>query len=261
MQTGRWFGPSSGVPDRLAAARAGLVQFGRNTFVAAPGIGSFINIHTFIVDAELEYDEPTTEMHCPPKCRICIEACPTGAIVADFRMNPRRCTAFNHFAAIEGLKNSSPYIDPAIRPKMGEWIHGCDVCQETCPRNQGKLKAKLPVNPFLAATAKKFSLTKLLDGDEECYAGVVGTLMYNYLRDQKYFQRNAAIAIANRGDRDAVPHLIRAMDNPEELVRAHVAWALGHLGGAEARAALETAAKQETGERAKEEIAAALAVA
>ncbi|HAJ26200.1 MAG TPA: PBS lyase, partial [Syntrophus sp. (in: bacteria)] len=108
MQVGRWFLISSGVPDRLAAVRAGVGEIGRNTFVCAPGIGTFVIIHTFIVDAELEYDTPTNGTHCPPACRLCIEACPTGAIVADFRMNPRRCLTFNHVVNVHGFRNTSP---------------------------------------------------------------------------------------------------------------------------------------------------------
>jgi len=261
MQVARWFGPSSGVPDRWAAVRAGVGQFGRNTFVAAPGIGTFINIHTFLVDAELEYDEPTPEMHCPPRCRLCLDACPTGAIVADFRVNPRRCIPFNHFATIEGLQNSSSYIEPAVRAKMGGWFYGCDVCQEVCPRNHGKLEANLPNNTFLVETARHFSLPALLESNDECYARIVTPLMYQYLGERKYFQRNAAVALGNSGDRDAVRYLARALEDREELVRAHAAWALGQIGGGEARAALEAALGRESGERARAEIAAALEAA
>ena len=259
MQVGRWFMISSGVPDRLAAVRAGVGEIGRNTFLCAPGIGTFVIIHTFIVDAELEYDTPTKDTHCPPDCRLCIDACPTGAIVADFRMNPRRCLTFNHVVNVHGFRNTTPYIDPELRPKMASWIHGCDLCQEACPRNHRKLKADLPENAFLEETAKCFSLTGLLKMDKEFEKKAVAPLLYTYMRDRKYFQRNAAVALGNSGDPEMAPHLAQAMEDPEELVRAHAAWALGQLGGAESRRALEASLMRETGAQAKIEITTALA--
>ncbi len=258
MQVGRWFMIASGVPDRLAAVRAGVGEIGRNTFFCAPGIGTFVLIHTFIVDAELEYDSPATGMHCPPDCRLCIEACPTGAITADFRLNPRRCLTFSHVVNVHGFRNTSPYIDPELRPKMASWIHGCDLCQEACPCNRKKLKADLPESAFLEKTAQHFSLTGLLKMDREFERKAVAPLLYTYMRERKYFQRNAAVALGNSNDPEMVPHLSQAMEDPEELVRAHAAWALGQLGGAEAKRALEASLPRETGAQAKEEIRVAL---
>ena len=77
--------------------------------------------------------------------------------------------------------------------------------------------------------------------------------------ERRYFQRNAAVALGNSGDREMVPHLAKAMEDPEELVRAHAAWALGNLGGPAARRALESSLPRESGIRAREEITAALA--
>jgi epoxyqueuosine reductase len=258
MQVGRWFMISSGVPDRLSAVRSGVGTIGKNTFLCAPGIGTFVIIHTFIVNAELEYDSPTKETHCPPNCRLCIEACPTGAIVDDFRLKPRRCLTFNHVVNVHGFHNTTPYIDPEIRPRMSSWIHGCDLCQEVCPRNQAKIKAELPVNAFLEETAKRFSLTGLLRMDRETETKVVAPLLYTYMKERKYFQRNAAVALGNSGNPEMIPYLVEAMNDPEELVRAHTAWALGQLGGAEARRALELSLPRESGERASEEIHTAL---
>ena len=261
MHVGRWFAISSGVPDRLAAARAGVGEFGRNTFICASGIGTFVIIHTFIVDGELEYDAPTNGVHCPPACRLCVEACSTRAIVADFRLNPRRCLTFNHVVNVDGMPHTSPYIDPELRPKMASWIHGCDVCQEVCPRNQAKLKAELPVSAFLEETAQHFSLTGLLKMDRETETKAVAPLLHTYMQERKYFQRNAAVALGNSGNPEFVPHLAHAMEDPEELVRAHAAWALGQLGGAEARRALEASLTRESGAQADREIRAALASA
>ncbi len=124
------------VPERLAAARAGIVTYGRNTFALADGIGSFILMTAFVVDTELEYDEPTVKVECPPRCKACIDACPTGALYEPLNMNPRRCIAYNTFIAQGGFPaGATSHIPPEIRDKMGTWIHGCDICQEVCPRS------------------------------------------------------------------------------------------------------------------------------
>ena len=250
------------VPDRLSAARAGITTYGKNTFAFADGIGSFIVITSFVVDAELAYDMPTLEVKCPPKCTACIDACPTGALYESLKMNPRRCIAFNTFGTRDGRPGGiTSYIPPEIREKMGTWIHGCDICQEVCPRNQRRLKARLPQNEFLSRVAQDFELTKLLNLSDEFYTKRVQPLMYNYIRDKKYFQRNAAIALGNMGDPTFIPDLTQAMEDSEQLVRSYAAWALGKIGGSRARQILETSLARETVESARSEIEAALSVA
>ena len=250
------------VPERLSAARAGIVTYGKNTFAFAEGIGSFILVTAFIVDAELEYDEPTLEVKCPPKCTACFDACPTGALYESLKMDPRRCIAFNTFMTQDDyLVGVTSYIPPDIREKMGIWIHGCDICQEVCPRNQKKLKAKLSQNEFLTKVAQDFELAKLLNLSDEFYIERVQPLMYNYIRDKKYFQRNAAIALGNMGDPTFIPDLAQAMQDPEGLVRAYAAWALGKIGGSQVRQILEANLARETDEFAKREIQDVLAAA
>jgi epoxyqueuosine reductase len=150
------------------------------------------------------------------------------------------------------------YIPPEIREKMGSWIHGCDICQEVCPRNQPRLKAKLPRNEFLARVAEDFELTKLLNLSDEFFAKRVQPLMYNYIKKKKYFQRNAAIALGNTGDPAFIPDLAQAMQDAEGMVRGYAAWALGRIGGGQARQILETGLASESDEFAKKEIQAAL---
>jgi epoxyqueuosine reductase len=250
------------IPARLSAARAGVATYGRNTFAFAEGIGSFIVISTFLVDKDLEYDKPTMEVKCPPKCTACIDACPTGAILEPLKMNPFRCIAFNTFTTQDGRTGGiSSYIPPAIREKMGGWIHGCDICQEVCPRNQKKLKATLPPDEYLAKIAKGFDLAKLLKLPDEFFTKTVQSLMYNYIGEKKYFQRNAAIAIGNTGDSSFVPVLGESMKEAEGMVRGYVAWALGKIGGSQAKRILEMGLIKETVESARKEIEAALGTA
>jgi epoxyqueuosine reductase len=248
------------LPERLAAARAGIVTYGKNCFAFAEGIGSFVVLTSFVIDAELEPDTPTVEVKCPPQCRLCLDACPTGAILEPLKMDPQRCIAYNSFWRQDGVPGSAGAIPPAIREKMGNWIHGCDLCQEACPRNRKRLKATLPADPFLEKIAQEFDLAKLLEMPDDFYSRCVEPLMFNYIRDRKYFRRNAAIAMGNSGDDAHVPALSRALDDPEALVRGHAAWALGRIGGPKARQALEAARAKETDPEARTEIESALAL-
>lgn len=249
------------VPERLAAGRAGLTTYGRNTFAYAEGIGSFIVIISFVVDMELNYDACPIEVKCPDKCNVCIDSCPTGALYEPLKMNPRRCIAFNTFSTQDGSPGGvTSYIAPEIREKMGSWIHGCDICQEVCPRNQERLKADLPQNEFLNKIAKDFELTSVLNLTDEFYEKRIKPMMFNYLRDKKYFQRNAAIALGNTRDPMFIPDLEKAMENSEALVRGYAAWALGRIGGSGARQILESGLARETDDFAKREIETAVAV-
>jgi epoxyqueuosine reductase len=257
-RVGTELGPGPATSERQAAVRAGVAQFGKNTFICAPTMGTFIRAVSFVVNKELEYDEPVAGLHCPPDCHRCRDACPTGAIVADLRLDPRRCIAYNTFVT-RGDNGISPFIPRDIRPKMGAWIHGCDLCQEACPRNQARLRAGFPENPYLTRKAAEFDLAPLLRLSDEFYEGVVHPLMYHYIRDRSLFRRNAAIALGNQGDRGAVPALAAALEGDEtQVVRAHAAWALGRLGGLAARAALEKRLCREDCAPVRQEIEAAL---
>jgi len=253
-------GPELNVAERMAAARAGATTFGRNNFAYTKDAGSFVVMTAFTIDVELEYDTPTVEAPCPEKCYLCVDSCPTGAL-EPFKLNPRRCLAFNNMMTQDGYAPSlSDHVPPDIRVKMGSWIHGCDICQQVCPRNQPRLKAKLPESEFLVLLASRFDLRKVLLLTDEYYESVLRPVAYNYLRQKKYFQRNAAIALGNSGDRSHVPFLAQALADPEPLVRGYAAWALGRLGGAEAHAAVEKAVAAETDELARGEMQSALAV-
>lgn len=246
------------LPERRAAARAGVTAFGKNNFAYAKNTGSFILLSSIVVDKELEYDSPTYEIKCPKDCTACMDACPTGAIYEPLKLNPRRCIAFNAWWTQDGRPCVTSYIPPEIREKMGTRVHGCDVCQEACPRNSAKLKAKLPQDPFLVQLAADFSLPKMLEMQDQFYEKTVRPIMYNYISDKKYFQRNAAIALGNTGLADHIPVLDQAMDIPEELVRGYAAWGLGRIGGEKARSVLDRRLNKESSSYVISEIRAAL---
>lgn len=245
------------VPERMAAAKAGIVNFGRNNFAYAEGIGSFIYLTSFLVDQELEYDTPTLEVGCPEGCSACMKACPTQAIYEPQKLNPVRCIAYNNFFRQDGYPNGN-FIPYDIREKIGTKIHGCEICQEVCPRNRKNLSAPKPDDEYLVQIAKYYTLPSFLNMTDDFYQMRVQPLMHNYIKHKKYFQRNAAIAIGNLGDPTAIPDLAQAMKDPEELVREYAAWALGKIGGLKAKQVLQSTLVGETSDNVKREITTAL---
>ena len=247
------------IPERRAAARAGVTTFGKNNFAYTAKSGSFIFLSSIVVDKELEYDTPTYKVKCPKDCTACMDACPTRAIYEPLKLNPRRCLAFNAWMTQDERALSTSHIPSEIRQKMGTKVHGCDVCQEACPRNSAKLNGRFPEDPFLVKLAEEFSLAKMLDMSDQFYQRTIRPIMYNYITDKKYFRRNAAIALGNMGDPAHIPVLARAMEDPEELVRGYSAWALGRIGRRKARSILESSLKRENSNPVINEIKAALA--
>lgn len=224
-EKGMKVGMRPAMPDRQAASRAGLGKFGRNTFIYVPGAGSYISITCLAVDRELDGEVHEPETACPEDCRKCMEACPTGALYEPFRMNPLKCIAF-HTYATGNFPDTPADIPEEIREKMGTWVYGCDECQDVCPQNGKKLKEGLPASPYLEDFAARVTLPQLLRMDEDFYLRVVQPLLRGYIRDRKFFQRNAAIALANTGDSNAVPILEEALNSPEEMVRHYAGWAI-----------------------------------
>ncbi|MGM9531381.1 epoxyqueuosine reductase [Intestinibacter sp.] len=207
------------IPNRMACARAGIITYGKNNFAYTEEDGSFIILYTIMVDTELEYDEPTIECNCPPNCHKCIDACPNHAILKPGRLHPQSCTLMNHIFDGGFLED--------VRDGMGTYIHGCDICQEVCPRNKHVLEKAERKDPFLEELKKDFDLEKILFLDEKYYEDVVHPIMYNYIRNFDVFRKNAAIAIGNTGDKSYIPALEKAIemyDNP--VVQEAAKWAI-----------------------------------
>ncbi len=165
-------------------------------------------------------------------CTRCLDACPTAAFVGPHILDARRCISY---LTIE-LRGPIP---AGLRPALGNWVFGCDVCQEVCPYNRAAPAAAWPAlapDPERAAP----SLLDLLALDEAAFrARYRGTAVWRARR--RGLVRNACVAAGNWGDPAAVPALRELLRDGEPLVRGHAAWALGRIGGSEAERTLDRA--------------------
>jgi epoxyqueuosine reductase len=247
------YGPA---PARMAGARAGITDYGKNGFAfacEAVGKSSWIVNEPYLVDGELIPDKPALQVACPEDCRRCLDACPTGALYAPLKMDPRKCIAYLTYFHGGSLPRE-------LRSKMGTWVYGCDLCQEACPRNQAWMRKPKPVHSAMAERAEDFQLATLLLMSPDHYEKKVWPRLYYIRREnRKLWQRNAAVALGNQGDPKNIPPLISALDDPEPLVRMHAAWALGKIGGTTARKALEKRRNAQEDETVRQEIEDALA--
>ena len=248
----RWYVDDGPMLDRAAANRAGLGWFGKNTNVLTPGHGSWIFLGQVVTDLELGPDPPLKKT-CG-SCVRCIDACPTGAIVAPYTIDNTRCISY---LTIENRGE----IPLDLRPQMGDWVFGCDICQEVCPVNRKTGPSPLrwwerdqvssnpdsqndeQRTPYKQAPAA-LDLIELLEMSEaEFRHRFQGTAI---LRAKRVgLQRNACVALGNLGTTEAIPALCRVLAHGEPLVRGHAAWALGRIGTPEAKDALEQASGDE----------------
>jgi epoxyqueuosine reductase len=190
----------------------------------------------------LEPDTPVAT-NCG-QCEICLHACPTGAFVAPYVLDNRRCISY---LTIE-LRGSIPV---ELRPLMGSHIFGCDICQQVCPVNivaqsrlaqRGELPdrgRRLEFQPRAPDFASP-KLIPLLALDDEGFRERFRRSPIKRAK-RRGLLRNVCVALGNIGDPVAIPALARALSDEEPLVRGHAAWALGTIGGDDARAAIEAA--------------------
>ena len=217
-----WYTDTGAVLERAWAARAGLGWTGKHAGLISPTLGSYLLLGEILVDRDLEPDPPLPHGHCGT-CTRCLEACPTQAIVAPNEVDARRCISYltiEHRGA----------IPDDLRPLTGDWIFGCDVCQEVCPWNRFAPPAR---DPRLHARALEgWSLERLLEIDEGGFRDLFATSPIRRAR-RAGLLRNACVALGNRGDAAAVPALERArVSDPEPLVREHAGWALERIARA-----------------------------
>jgi epoxyqueuosine reductase len=235
--------------ERAFAARAGIGWFGKHTNLLLPGFGSWALLAELVTTARLESDAPIAKS-CG-SCARCAAACPTGAIVGPNAVDNSRCISY------QTIENRGA-IPRALRPLMGDWVFGCDLCQDACPvggSGEDEALAEFAPASLDAALPELTALLALSEAD--FLARFQGRAIMRAKRAG--LARNACVALGNLGDRRAVPALIKALsEDASPLVRGHAAWALGRIGGTAARDALTDASAAEAEPSVREELAAAL---
>lgn len=224
--------------DRAVAERAGIGFSGKNTLLITEEFGSFVYLGEMITNIPFIPDAPV-EDSCGD-CRICLDACPTGALVQEGQLNAQKCLAF--------LTQTKDFLPDEFRSKIGTRVYGCDTCQAVCPRNKGidfhfheefepePEVAKPLLRPMLKMSNREF---------REKFGHVSG-----FWRGKNPLQRNAMIGLAHFKDETAVDDLIAVMtEDVRPVIRGTAAWALGKIGTEKALDAIRKGLQKETDER------------
>jgi epoxyqueuosine reductase len=234
--------------EREFAQLAGLGWIGKHTLLLNRQRGSWFFLAALVTDLELAYDRPHDTDHCGT-CRACLDACPTNAFPQPYVLDASRCISY---LTIE-LKEAIP---SELREAMGEWLFGCDVCQDVCPWNShAERKPQASFAPLPENNPTDLIGLFYLD-DAAFRARFRHTPLWRPKR--RGILRNAAIVLGNRPTAAALPAISRGLNDAEPLVRGAAAWALGRFSEPEAAAALEQRQIIEDDREVRSEIAAAL---
>ncbi len=246
----RYYVDTGPVIDRAAARRAGIGWYGKNTLIITrSGHGSWVFLGEILTDLPLPPDRPD-DGDCG-RCRLCLDACPTGAIIAPYVVDARRCISYLT------IEHRGP-IPRELRPAIGDHIFGCDICQVVCPHNAKTAPATHEAFAPRPGVGARPALLPLLNmTEEEFREWFSGSPLKRAKRSG--LRRNVAVALGNLGDPAALPELCAALeDESDALVRGHAAWALGRLGTETARLSLQERLAGERDPWVREEISQAL---
>ena len=281
----RWYVDTGPAMDKAHAARSGLGWYGKNTNILTERFGSYVLLGEIITTLRLPPDQPL-DRTCG-SCRLCTAACPTGALGPDYSLDARRCISYLT------IEHRGP-IAPDLRPLMGSWVFGCDVCQDVCPPSaepylhsrSERVAWHGEVRHYIEGTIEEIPcetpaptlphLHPLRDAEPRAtldllwllrltHAGYLEAFRGTAVRRAKVWmlRRNAAVALGNTGDAASLPALLdSAMHDEHPVVRGHAAWAIGRIGRRtstdRARRALSIAGKTEIDPAVSEEIDRAL---
>ena len=235
------------IAERAFAERAGLGWIGKHTNLIVPGAGSFVFLGEIVTTLELGGSEPSRKS-CGA-CTRCVDVCPTRALRGDYTIDATRCIA--------DLTQRTDAIPRELRALVGDWVWGCDLCQDVCPPTR---RAPASSSAGFAPTrdAAYPSLLEMLAMRSSTYKRRYRKSAMGW-RGAAVLRRNAAVGLGNALDRAAVPALVTALENdPHPLVRGHAAWALGRIGSPAAFAALAGRIEREGDASVREEVDAAL---
>jgi epoxyqueuosine reductase len=232
--------------EKPVAERAGTGWYGKNGIIISERFGSWVVLGEVITELELEIDEPL-QRDCGD-CTICIDSCPTKAIVSPYVVDRTKCLQF--------ISERQMKVPLNFREVWEDRLYGCTTCQEVCPQNH-EVKAK-KYKPKYGFIGSKIPLIPLLQITEEEFQNYFA---YNQIamRSREAIKRNAVLALGNIGDTKSIVPLIRTLqEDNSSIVRGHTSWALGKIGGKKAKFTLEKALKSEEDSEVREEIINAL---
>lgn len=232
--------------EKPIAQRAGVGWYGKHGIIITESFGSWVVLGEIITELELNTDE-SLQRDCGD-CTICIDSCPTKAIVSPYVIDRTKCLQFISERVIK--------VPLAFREKWEDRLYGCTTCQEVCPQNR-KVKPKKykPEYGYIGSRIPLIPLLQITEGEFQNY------FTYNQIamRPKEAIKRNAVLALGNIGDSRAVVPLIKVLqEDDNSIVRGHSAWALGKIGGEKAKFALEKNLKTERDGEVREEIINAL---
>lgn len=246
----RFFADTGPILDRAAAFRAGVGWYGKSTMILTEAEGTWVFLAEVITDLELEYSAPLKK-NCG-SCTRCMDACPTGAIVAPYQVDARRCISYLTIENRGGITRE-------LRPLVGTRAFGCDICQDVCPVNRyatAGADEDFQPRPGVGPTISLIPLLEITE--EEFRERFEGTPLMRAKREG--LRRNAVVALGNAGDAAAIPALRRVLFAQEEsaMLRGHAAWALGCFSESSANEALREALLQPLPHDVYEEVNLAL---
>ena len=207
--------------ERDFARLAGLGWFGKNTMLIDRDQGSWFFLAALLIDRPLEPDPPHGTDHCGT-CTACLDACPTDAFPEPYVLDARRCISY---LTIE-LRNEP--IPGELREGLGDWVFGCDICQEVCPWNRESPTTTEPAFEPIAGLANP-DLVSLLQLDEADFQQQLGATPLER-PGRTGLVRNAAIVAGNSQRHETIEPLECLLDDADPVVRSSAAWALGQIG-------------------------------
>lgn len=209
----RWYTDTGPILERDLAQRAGLGWIGKNTCLIHPRFGSTFFLSEILLGLELDPDLPFTADQCGT-CTRCLDACPTQCIQPDRTLDARRCISY---LTIENKGE----IPEDLRVQMGNWVFGCDACQQACPWNRFAPEADAAFEKLvqLRTLTEDLALTPKAFNRAFKDSPIQRTKRRGYLR-------NVSVALGNLGEESTLPALELALEDPEPLVREHAAWAI-----------------------------------
>jgi epoxyqueuosine reductase len=197
--------------------RAGVGFYGKNTLVITRNHGSWVVLGTLVTEAEIEAT-PRLELDCG-SCRLCIDACPTGALDEPGVLDATRCLSY---------WTQAPNPIPAeFRSELGASVYGCDICQDVCPWNRGVEKRRRGAETPEAATPT-VSLCDWLSRDADELAGDFDRL-YVPRNDARWLRRNALVAAGNVGSADLLDVVEEHTESDDSMLRETAEWALARM--------------------------------